>query len=159
MIDYVKPQGNTLFEKVESAVEQFYHKIGQTSVDTVVAEQPNIMFQAGRSSASTISKILRFNGAFLFTICQSFRILPQEVMAISARKAVIGRGRFAPGLNPKEEVWKWVNQQATIQWPIGRTGNFKPERFDMADSAIVAWYGHKFKAMCGTQTEKVGVAQ
>jgi len=144
LMDFVKPKGNTIFEKMDSGSQQLIAKIGKVKVDKIMAEQPNIMFQQGKSSAQTISKILRFNGAILFTLHRYFRIFPDEIMSVSARKQVIGRGRFDKGLNPKEEVFKFVASRVPEEtWIncISKTGKWKPERFDVADSYIIAMAG------------------
>lgn len=159
MMDFVKPKGNTIFEKMDSGVEQLIAKIGKIKLDMIMAEQPNIMFQQGKSSAQTISKILRFNGAILFTLHRKFRIFPDEIMTVSARKQVIGRGRFDKGVDPKEEVFKFVSQKvnpdAWVKCFNEKTGKFKPERFDMADSWVIAMAGLNGR----TQTAKVGDTQ
>lgn len=151
-INYIKPEGNNIFEKVASATRSIdayiwpYVQINGP-IKAIYAEAPNIMFQRGFSSAQTIATILRFNGAFLFTLYQKFNILPKEVFATSARKQVIGIGRFK--LDPKEEVFKWVNSHIKYTyphfWPIISKGKNKGkllhECFDMADSYIIAKYG------------------
>jgi len=145
-IGYVKPIGETMYEKVESALSQFKLLLAPFKITSIYAEQPNIMFKAGFSTAQTLSIILRFNGAFLFTVSQMYGILPQEVMAVSARKQVTGHGRFAKGTDTKQEVLKWVSAQVlTAIWPTiqkGKNkGNLATECFDMADSYIIARYG------------------
>jgi len=147
-IGFLKPDGETMYEKVASALFQLDNHLYLNKVfeiNKIYAEQPNIMFKAGFSTAQTLSKILRFNGAFLFTLSEKYSILPLEVMAVSARKQVTGVGRFKT--DPKEAVRKWVDQYATppISWPTidkGKNlGKLRPECFDMADSYIIARYG------------------
>lgn len=148
LIDYIKPVGDTLFEKLNSAIEQFDKKLKDFTVDKIYAEQPNMMFSKGLSSAQVLSTILRFNGAFLFTLCKKFNTFPIEIMASSARKSIIGIGRYPKGVNAKEEVFKWINSNCKLfTWPLKNKGRNKgkiiPECYDMADSYIIALYGVK----------------
>ena len=87
-IGYIKPVGNNLYEKVKSAINDFDLIIENKAIQPITAiyaEQPNIMFRPGFSSAQVLSTILRFNGAFLFTLYQKFGILIIEAMAVSMR--------------------------------------------------------------------------
>ena len=149
LIDYIKPTGNTLFEKVDSAINQLNEKLKNFTVDKIYAEQPNVMFSKGLSSAQVLGTILRFNGSFLFTCCKKFNKLPIEVMASSARKSIIGIGRYPKGVNAKEEVFKWINSnfKSSFNWPLKDKGKKKgtiiPECYDMCDSLIIALYGVK----------------
>lgn len=145
--NFIKPIGDTMFEKVDSAINDFNGKVGDgLKIDEIVAEKPNIMFASGFSSAQTLATILRFNGAFLFTLYCKFHILPIEVMAVSARKSVIGVGRFKS--DPKQAVLNWVisDYPEAANWPKidkGKNqGKFKAECFDMADSYVIAKYGY-----------------
>jgi len=121
---YVKPEGDNMYDKVSSAFNFIRiivkpHVVLTGPVTAIYAEAPNIMFRAGFSTAQTLSKILRFNGALLFTLSTFYNILPQEAMAVSMRKQVIGRGRFAKGLDTKQEVLKWVqSQMPSFRWPV-----------------------------------------
>jgi hypothetical protein len=141
--NYVKPKGNNIWEKVES-VEDTLFNLRVLKIDAIYVEQPNIMFSKGFSSAQVLSIILRFNGAILFTLYKNFNILPHEVMASSARKKVMGVGRFKS--DAKQHVWDWVNKDIGNQpWPKidkGKNiGKLKEEAFDMSDSYIIAKYG------------------
>jgi hypothetical protein len=155
-IGYLKPVGDTMYEKVASAFKQLDGTPIKTfKISAIYAEQPNIMFKAGFSTAQTLSKILRFNGAFLFTLSQMYGILPYEVMAVSARKQVTGVGRFKT--DPKTAVFKWVdtNSKTKIDWPTSdkgkNQGQPRPECFDMADSYIIARYGLIHESRAGQQ--------
>jgi hypothetical protein len=154
MISYIKPKGKTMYEKVDTAFDAIDTKLSDSRFEDAVmsaiyAEAPNIMFRAGFSSAQVLSTILRFNGALLFTLSQKFNILIKEAMAISMRKQVIGKGRFAKGTDTKQEIFKWVKSQPDFpfnsHWPTiekGKNkGKYAPEVYDMADSYIVAKYG------------------
>lgn len=149
---FAKPKGENLYEKVDSAFQTIDvitkpHIVLNGPITAIYAEAPNIMFRAGFSSAQVLSTILRFNGALLFTLHKKFNILPNEAMAVSMRKQVIGVGRFKKGANTKEEVFQWVKPQVPnfIHWPLiekGKNkGKFAEECYDMADSYIVAKYG------------------
>lgn len=152
---YLKPEGETVFEKVASALHQFDSSV-KIPIDYVYAEAPNIMFAKGMSTAQTIAKILRFNGAFLFTLYRRLNILPIEVMAVSARKRVIGIGRFKE--KPKEAVFEWVKNNTDIVWPTMKKGKhqgeYSPECFDIADSYIVSKYGLIIEQSRKNQTTK-----
>lgn len=145
-IGFLKPEGNSREEKIVSALNQF-EKYQLSNISAIYAEAPNMMFRSGFSSAQVIATILRFNGAFLFELYQKFHLIPQEVMATSARKQVIGIGRFPKGTNTKQEILKWVQSRISISWPIiekgKHKGELKSESYDMADSYIIGLYGVK----------------
>lgn len=146
---YVKPIGSDYCAKVKSASKTLLYEIElEGPITSIYAEAPNMMFRTGFSSAQVISTIMRFNGAFLFTLYEKLNILPNEAMAVSMRKQVIGVGRFKKGTNTKEEVFKWVQTQVSPlnpKWPLiekGKNqGKFMSECYDMADSYVVARYG------------------
>lgn len=144
-LGYIKPIGTNVFEKAKTAAQDLEMIIAGFPITSIYAEAPNIMFRAGFSSAQVLATILRFNGAVLFTLHRKLSILPNEAMAVSIRKQVIGHGRFAKGTDTKTEVLKWVSSQITFNWPTIDKGKNKgkllPECFDMADSYVVARYG------------------
>jgi len=140
---FVKPKGDNLFEKAHTAFVDTVTELGDFVVPSrIIAEKPAIMFQQGKSSAQTISLVLRFNGAYLYALWSNFLVTPEEVMATTARKAVIGKGRFTG--DTKKAIYEFVYKQADTKyfiWPVSKTKKPAPERFDMADSYVVAKYG------------------
>jgi hypothetical protein len=69
-------------------------------------------------------------------------------MASSARKSIIGIGRYPKGVNAKEEVFKWVNSNCKpFTWPVKNKGRNKgkiiSECYDMTDSWVIALFGVK----------------
>jgi len=144
LLDYVKPLGNNFLEKVNSASSELINKLESFQIDSIYTEQPNIMFSKGLSRAQVIAVVLRFNGALLFTLYREFNVLPKEVMASSARKKVIGKGKFQ---DAKKAVFDYVYSIVgdSINWPKKERGQnkgkFANECFDIADAYIIAKYG------------------
>ena len=145
IFDYVKPIGDTIFEKINSATIQTSKILSNTKIDYIIAEMPNIAFSVGKSSAQVISTVLRFNGAFLSYCYQNYTTNITEIMAVSARKAVTGRGRYE---DVKNNIFDWVNNKIQYEkWPLVQRGKNKgkyaKECYDLADSFILAQYGYK----------------
>lgn len=141
---FVKPTGKSFIEKAISAEiqlkEKLFSQFSFSKNDTVIIEQPSQMFKTGFSSAKVISTINRFNGIIHYIIYSNLKIIPIEIATISARKKVIGIGRFPTGINAKEKVWEWVDKRMECHdWPLKKTGKLKDECFDMTDSYIVAY--------------------
>jgi len=144
LMTYVKPSGNNFLEKLDFASSELFNKLKSFQIDCIYTEQSNIMFSKGLSRAQVIATVLRFNGALLFALYKEFNILPKEVMASSARKKVIGKGKF---IDAKKAVFDHVYSivKDSIDWPKKERGQnkgkFANECFDMADAYIVAKYG------------------
>ncbi len=144
LLDYVKPFGSDFLKKLDSSSSELINKLKPFKIDYIYAEKPNIMFSKGLSRAQVIAVVLRFNGALLFTLYREFNVLPKEVMASSARKKVIGKGKFQ---DAKKAVFDYVYSIVgdSINWPKKERGQnkgkFANECFDIADAYIIAKYG------------------
>lgn len=144
-MDYVKPEGETLFAKVlnaEVAIRKVWHYWRCPVIDQIVVERP-IRFASGGSSANTVFVLNWFNGAIWTILWQNFGLVPAEFSPETARKITIGIGRFPKGTNTKEAVFDWVDKRLTQEkvvpdWPVNKRGRPAVERYDMADSYIVA---------------------
>ncbi len=111
-------------------------------IDYVYIESALSMFAMGRSSASTISLLTKFNGIVSWICYETFGVEPEFIPAVSARKKcgiTIKRGTPA-----KEQVMKYVlDNKMLFSVEYTRTGKFKPHCYDEADSLIIAKAGYQ----------------
>jgi len=109
-------------------------------IEKVYIEKNLQMFAAGRSSASTLFTIAKFNGVVSYLCHKIFGIQPEYISAQSARKAC---GIKVPrGENAKEVVLKEVlRTEPKFKIRYTSKGNAKPGTYDMADSIVVARAG------------------
>ncbi len=109
-------------------------------ITNIYIEQPLHMFMKGKSSAKTISKLMRFNGIVSYIIYDLFEIKPQYIAASSARKECgikIKRGEKA-----KEVVLNHtLNNEKAFKIEYTKFGNPKPESYDRADAIVIAKAG------------------
>ena len=111
-------------------------------IDYVYIESALSMFAMGRSSASTISLLTKFNGIVSWICYETFGVEPEYIPAVSARKKcgiTIKRGTPA-----KEQVMKYVlDNKMLFSVEYTRTGKLKPRCYDEADSLIIAKAGYQ----------------
>lgn len=109
-------------------------------IQNVFIEPALSMFMMGRSSAHTISTLIKFNGIISWMCYEQFGIEPEFIPAISARKKCgisIKRGTKA-----KEQVMAFLLDNEPdfhVEWT--KSGNPKPYCYDEADSLIIARAG------------------
>ena len=98
------------------------------------------MFMMGKSSAHTISTLIKFNGIVSWLCYEQFGIEPVYIPAVSARKKcgiTIKRGEKA-----KEIVMKFLlDNEPGFVVEYTKHGNPKPEYYDQADALIIARAG------------------
>lgn len=98
-----------------------------------------MMFTAGKSSATTIAALTKFNGIvswIAYQYCPNVHFIP----AVSARKQ-IGL-KMVKGKKGKEIVMEhMLNKEAWFKVDYTRTGKIKPYCYDMADSFVIAKAG------------------
>ena len=94
----------------------------------------------GKSSANTLSKLMRFNGIVSYIIYELFDIKPQYIAATTARKECgikVKRGEKA-----KEVVLKHLlDNESAFKIEYTKFGNPKPESYDRADAIVIAKAG------------------
>ena len=109
-------------------------------IEHIFIEPALNMFMMGKSSAHTISTLIKFNGIVSWLCFEEFGIEPDYVPAISARKKcgiTIKRGEKA-----KQIVMKFLldNEPGFIvEWT--KHGNPKPQYYDQADALVMAKAG------------------
>ena len=127
------------FEKAEHVYKQL--KTISYPIDKVYIEQSLQSFRSGFSSAKTLSTLSRFNGIVSWMAYKLFKVEPEYVAAISARKAV---GIVVPrGTKAKQCVIKYViDNVPSVSIAYTKHGNVKPDCYDKADSWVVARSGY-----------------
>ena len=112
------------------------------SVSQVFIEPALNMFMMGKSSAHTISTLIKFNGIISWLVYEIFEIDPEFIPAVSARKKcglTVKRG-----IRAKEQVMTFLlDTEPSFEVEYGRTGKIKPHCYDEADSLIIAKAGYK----------------
>ena len=138
LLDYVKPEGIGPLHKAINAGEKLRRMLHGAQIDVVAIERPAIMFKGG-SSGQTVALLHWFGGAMAVQIWQMFNKSPIYIAPSTARKAVLGVGRFPKGSNTKREVLNGISLLLSKDdWPVGGKGAFIPECYDMADAAVIA---------------------
>lgn len=107
------------------------------------------MFMMGKSSAHTISTLIKFNGIVSWLCFEHFNLQPEYIPAISARKKcgiTIKRGQKA-----KNVVMEFLldNEPGFIV-EYTKHGNPKPQYYDQADALVIAKAG----LVCLTKSSK-----
>ena len=109
--------------------------------EKIYIEQSLQSFRSGFSSAKTLSVLSRFNGIVSWICYEIWKIQPEYIAAISARKRVgikVPRGEKA-----KKCVIKYViDNVPDVSIEYTRFGNVKPDCYDKADSWVIARAGY-----------------
>jgi len=127
---------------LETKAKQFANYIKTLDLPDIVAiEEPAKMFQGNKSTANTISKLIRFNGMISYVVFAATNKEPQMVNVRSARKI------FGIEQNKKEK--KDEIKLKVIEAVKNKYSNFEPTytKFnnpqkgvdDMADAIVVAY--------------------
>ena len=127
-----------LFSKakfIKNSLSDLDYKINHVFIEPALN-----MFMMGRSSAHTISTLIKFNGIISWMCYEQFGIEPEFIPAISARKKCgisIKRGTKA-----KEQVMAFLlDNEPNFHVELTKNGNPKPYCYDEADSLIIARAG------------------
>ena len=106
----------------------------------IFIEEPFIMFAGGKTTATTMAKLQRFNGMCSFMVRKTFGIEPILIPANKARKLV--GITIKRGMCTKTKVINFVQEKyPSFQVYYTRHGNHKPGTDDKADSVVVALAG------------------
>ena len=109
-------------------------------IDHIFIEPALNMFMMGKSSAHTISTLIKFNGITTWMCYEEFGIQPEFIPAISARKKcgfTIKRGQKA-----KEIVMKFfLDNEPDFRVEYTKHGNPKPGTYDKCDSIVMCKAG------------------
>ena len=106
-------------------------------INAIFIEEPLMGFKSGFSSAQTISKLQRFNGAVCWICKETFRREPVPIRASAARKQC---GIKVPrGSNSKQVVLEHVlDSEEEFEISYTKNGNPVKGSYDMADSLVIA---------------------
>jgi len=126
---------------VEATLAEHF-KQGRFQDGHIFIEAPFSFFRGGGSSAQTMAKLQRFNGAVSWLIKDRTTITPKYVFPAQARKLC---GIKVPrGSNTKKVVVEHLLKTETkFKVEYTRAGNPRPHYFDMADAIVVARAGKK----------------
>ena len=126
-------------ERIKKSIEGIkkLYKIKQ-----VYIEEPLMGFKSGFSSAQTIAKLLRFNGAVSWICKETFRREPIHIRASSARKHC--GIKVEKGKKAKDVVLNFLlDSEPSFEISYTKYGNPAKGSYDMADSIVIARAGFK----------------
>jgi len=114
-----------------------------SEVDYVFIEQPFMAFSGGKTTATTMAKLQRFNGMCSYVVHDLFGSPATQLQTNKAR-GLVGL-KIKRGDNTKLKVIEWVNEKYTEEFIIEYTrhGNPKPGTDDKADAVVIALAGLK----------------
>ncbi len=125
------------FDKTEKIRDSLRELAGKYQIKHIYVEQSLQSFRSGFSSAKTLSTLSRFNGVVSWLCYEIWKVKPEYVAAISARK--ICGIRIPRGEKAKEVVIKYLlDNEESFVVEYTRHGNIKQHYYDMADSIIIA---------------------
>ena len=135
-----KPTFPDLYSKILYCRERLRDISFCYAIDHIYIEPALNMFMMGKSSAHTISTLIKFNGILSWLCFEEFGIEPKYIPAVSARKKcgiTIKRGQKS-----KEIVMKFLldNEEDFIV-ECTKNGNPKPQYYDQADAIVMAKAG------------------
>ena len=138
-VNFLKFKDGTLEERAMKFFNNELKRIKYTyNITHIRIEEPFTMFSGGKTTASTMSKLQRFNGMISVLAYTVFNLQPELVASRSARsKCGI---KIPRGENTKKKIIEWVEQRYPKDFivELTRHGNPKPGTDDMADSIVVA---------------------
>lgn len=97
---------NSLFDKINKVLNTLQGIFKTYSISQVFIEESLMLFSVGKSSAKTISTLIKFNGIISFLIENEFKIKPIHIAATSARK--ICGIKIEKGRKAKEQVLDYM---------------------------------------------------
>jgi len=133
---------NSLFDKAEAIRSILKYEIfDRYSVNQVFIESSLLSFAGGKSSASVIATLTKFNGIVSYIIEKEFQIKPNFIMATSARKQI--GIKIIKGIKAKIQVMDHVLQNELWYKPeFKKTGKIKDYCFDEIDSWVICKAGY-----------------
>ncbi len=133
----------TVIHKAKYIQGQLHH-IKQTmglKVESVYIEEPFTFFNSGGSSARTMATLQRFNGIISWICTDIFDIIPELIMATTARKTV--GIKTVKGVKAKETSFNFVlANEPNFIVEYTKHGNPKPGMMDKSDSWVIAKAGY-----------------
>ena len=106
-------------------------------IKAIYIEEPLMSFQAGMSSAKTISTLMRFNGIVSWICADVTDLRPEFISAATARKSY--GVKPIKGQKTKELVFKAVvDRERDFKVDLTAHGNPVPGSMDRSDSLVIA---------------------
>jgi len=123
-------------------VKKFVENLEKTyKITAVYIEEPLMSFQAGMSSAKTISTLMRFNGIVSWICCDVIGLDPHFISAGTARKSY--GVKLEKGIKAKQVVFNAVlDREPDFKVEYTTHGNPIPGSMDRSDSLIIARAGY-----------------
>tara|TARA_Y100000592_G_C5398342_1_gene281803 strand:- start:123 stop:641 length:519 start_codon:yes stop_codon:yes gene_type:complete len=110
-------------------------------IKNIFVEQPFSMFGGGRTTATTMAKLQRFNGMCSFAVRRVFKMNPVLIAANKAR-GLVGL-KIKRGDDTKKRIIEWVEKKypKDFVYELTSYGNPRPGTDDKADAVIIALAG------------------
>ena len=133
-----------LFDKakiIHQKATELKAELGHKKIDKIYIEQSLMFLSSGMSSATTITKLAKFNGMISWVAYQVFGVTPEHIVVTTARKAC---GIKVPrGKKGKDCVMSFLlDNEPNFTVEYTRNGNPRPEAFDRADALVIAKAGY-----------------
>ena len=124
-------------------MECIIRSLQEQEVDYVFIEQPFVAFSGGKTTATTMAKLQRFNGMCSYVVHDLFGHTPTLIQANKAR-GLVGL-KIKRGSKTKLKVIEWVSEKYPKAFIVEYTrhGNPKPGTDDKADAIVIANAGLK----------------
>lgn len=142
-----------LWSKVDFMKDFIKQLSKEYEIKHVFVEEPLSKFSRGKSSSSTISLLMRFNGIVSYLIHQEMGMdavyyapsRARKLCGLKMRSKTSCKKEGIPWKPQKEQAFEQMNEQApfsgTYNWPLKRTGRLKDYCYDQMDSFIIAKAG------------------
>ena len=147
LVDEIKLKPSQSLEEradiFKKEMECIKRSLQEQEVDYVFIEQPFMAFSGGKTTATTMAKLQRFNGMCSYVVHDLFGSPAAQLQTNKAR-GLVGL-KIKRGDNTKLKVIEWVSNKYPKEFIVEYTrhGNPKPGTDDKADSVVIANAGLK----------------
>ena len=107
----------------------------------IAVEKPLVKFASRKSSADTLSTLIRFNGVVSYIALTVFGSTPKQLSFTSARKQCGVKIKKNIGISEKMQTFNFINQGDLnhISWPRKkRSDNIVDWAYDATDAYVIA---------------------
>tara|TARA_Y100001937_G_scaffold27326_1_gene39225 strand:- start:7036 stop:7563 length:528 start_codon:yes stop_codon:yes gene_type:complete len=144
LVDEIKLKSSMSLEDRADIFKQKMQIIKEHSeVDYVFIEQPFMAFSGGKTTATTMAKLQRFNGMCSYVVHSLFGS-PATLLQTNKARGLVGL-KIKRGDNTKLKIIEWVSEKYQQEFIVEYTrhGNPKPGTDDKADAVVIALAGLK----------------
>jgi len=144
LVDEIKLKPSQTLEERADIFKKTMKIIKEHSeVNYVFIEQPFVAFSGGKTTATTMAKLQRFNGMCSYVVHDLFGGPATQLQTNKAR-GLVGL-KIKRGDNTKLKVIEWASNKYPKKFIVEYTrhGNPKPGTDDKADSVVIANAGLK----------------